>query len=80
MKQELILFCCILRIRENFKIMRIFKQILKRRNHIQFSIFDALIIYYYLILGLQADTCMNYIEYYMKNIHNPHYLLTNSVS
>lgn len=79
MKQDLIFFCCLLRIRENFQIMRMLKKIIEGRKQIPFSLIDALIIYYYLILGLQADKCISYLEFYMKYIYNanPHNLITD---
>ena len=77
MKQDLIFFCCLFRVRDNFKIMRMMKEIMQARTKIPFCLFDALLIYYYLILGLQSDTCLNYIEYYVKKIYHPHSLITH---
>ena len=75
-KHDLILICCILRVRDNFKIMNIIKKILKIRKNILFCIQDALLIYFYAILGLQADICMNYMEYYTLYYMNPQNLIT----
>ena len=77
MKNEIIFFCCLIRIRDNYKIMEMLKQILQRRKHITFSICDALFIYYYFVLGLQSDKCLNFVEYYVNSIYNPHNLITN---
>ncbi len=76
LKHDLILVCSILRVRENFKLMRLVKKIITIRKNIMFSIVDALLIYLYAILGLQADCCMNYMELYMKYYLNPQNLLT----
>lgn len=76
LKHDLILVCSILRVRENFKTMRLVKKMITIRKNIMFSIVDALLIYFYAILGLQADCCMNYMEFYMKYYLNPQNLLT----
>lgn len=78
LKHDLMLICCIFRVRDNFKIMNLLKKMIKRRQDILFCIHDALLIYFYAVLGLQADVCMNYMEYYMKFYSNPQNLLTYS--
>jgi hypothetical protein len=77
MKKELLFFFCIIRIRENFKLMRMLKKLISYRQNIPFCVFDALLIYYYLILGLQSDTCLNYVEFYITKVYTPHTLITN---
>ena len=66
LKHDLILVCSILRVRENFKLMRLVKKIITIRKNIMFSIVDALLIYLYAILGLQADCCMNFESFWRR--------------
>lgn len=67
-KQDFIFIICVLQLKENFKLMRMFKKILLSRKHL-FTIIDAILMMYYLSLGLQCDTFISYISWYMKKIN-----------
>ena len=67
-KQDFIFIICILQLKENFKLMRMFKKILVSRKHI-FTIMDAILMMYYLSLGLQCDKFINYISWYTKRMN-----------
>ena len=71
-KQDFIFIVCLLQLKENFKLMRMFKKILVSRKHI-FTIMDAILMMYYLSLGLQCDKFINYITWYMKQLNTFHH-------
>lgn len=75
MKHDLIFICCTIRVHENLSYMKQLKSCILIRKSISFCILDALLLYYYLILGLQVDTCLNYLEFYLKYYINPQNLL-----
>lgn len=75
-------FYFILLIRNNFKIMNIIRSIVLSRKNIRFCYLDAILIYYYMVLGLQADNAFRYVEFYWKQhskTQRPNYITSNSV-
>lgn len=66
MVKDILFFYFITIIRDNFKIMRNIQKVLLYRKQIQFSILDGLLIYYYMVLGLQSEYAFKYIEKYWK--------------
>jgi len=75
MVKDVLFFYFITLIRDNFKIMRNIQKVLLYRKQIQFSIFDALLIYYYMVLGLQSECAFQYVEKYWKLYKNPYPIL-----
>lgn len=70
MIEDFLFFYFIIYIRDNFKIMKNIKKILLHRKHITFSLLDAILIYYYIVLTLQSDYAFKYIEKYLKKYNN----------
>lgn len=66
-KKNLLLVCSIIQLEKNFTLMNQLKKLVHARDKYIFSYIDAILIYYYLTFGLQCETCINYIEYYIKN-------------
>lgn len=66
MKNDILFFYFLIIIRDNFKTMRNIQKILLYRKQLQFSIFDGLLIYYYMVLGLQSECAFQYVEKYWK--------------
>lgn len=64
-KQDYIFIICILQLKENFKLMQMFKKVLLSRKHI-FTIVDAIFMLYYISLGMQCDKFITYISWYTK--------------
>jgi hypothetical protein len=58
-------------IKNNFKIMNYIRQIVLARKHVIFSYIDAILIYYYMVLGLQADNAFKFVEHYWKKHSTP---------
>ena len=50
-KQDYIFIICILQLKENFKLMQMFKKLLLSRKHL-FTIVDAIFMLYYISLGM----------------------------
>lgn len=71
MVEDFLFFYFLVIIRDNFKIMRNIQQVLLKRKHILFSYLDAILIYYYIVIGLQAEYAYQYVEKYWKKYHNP---------
>lgn len=66
MKRDFLFFYFCIILRENTKIMKDIQKLLKQRKNILFSLIDALLIYYYITLGLQSEYALTYIEKYLK--------------
>ncbi len=65
-KYDFLFFYFTLLIRNNLKVMSTIRKFITLRKHIAFSILDALFIYYYIMIGLQAEYAFRYVEYYVK--------------
>lgn len=83
-KETFLFFYFIILIRNNFKAMNIIRSMVLSRKNILFSYLDAILIYYYLVLGVQADNASKYVELYWKKYavkkQQYCYLSPNSVS
>lgn len=64
--ESFLFFYFIVMIRNNFKIMKCIRQIVLTRKNVIFSYIDAILIYYYMVLGLQADSAFKFVEHYWK--------------
>ena len=70
-KQTFLFFYFVIMIRNNFKAMNLIRSIILSRKNIAFCYLDAILIYYYLVLGLQADNASRYVEFYWKIYSSP---------
>jgi hypothetical protein len=77
-KHDFLFFYFLLLLRSNMKIMSNIRSFLTKQKHVSFSLFDALLIYYYLVIGLQCDTALKYIEFYVRTYDcmKPYRILT----
>ena len=64
--ESVLFFYFIVMIRNNFKVMKCIRQIVLARKDAIFSYIDAILIYYYMVLGLQADNAFKFVEHYWK--------------
>lgn len=64
--ESFLFFYFIVMIKNNFKIMRCIRQIVLARKDVIFSYIDAILIYYYMVLGLQADSAFKFVEHFWK--------------
>lgn len=64
--ETFLFFYFIVMIRNNFKIMSCIRQMILLRKQTSFSYIDAILIYYYMVLGLQADNAFKFVEHYWK--------------
>ena len=69
MVEDFLFFYFLIILRDNFKIMRNIQKLLLKRKHILFSYLDAILIYYYVVIGLQSEYAYQYIEKYWKKYH-----------
>lgn len=65
-KYDFLFFYFTLLIRNNLKVMSSIRKFITSRKHIAFCLLDALFIYYYIMIGLQAEYAFRFIEYYTK--------------
>ena len=72
MVEDFLFFYFLIILRDNFKIMRNIQKLLLKRKHILFSYLDAILIYYYVVIGLQSEYAYQYIEKYWKKYHHNH--------
>ena len=77
-KNDFLFFYFLHLIRSNMKVMSSIRKYITVRKHCCFSCLDALLIYYYVMIGLQCDFALRFIEYYIKsNDHmRPYRILT----
>ena len=59
MVEDFLFFYFLIIIRDNFKIMRNIQKLLLKRKNISFSYLDAILIYYYVVIGLHIVCCIN---------------------
>lgn len=69
-KETFLFFYFLILIRNNLKIMNVLRKSLLQRPKNTFSYIDAILIYYYIVVGLQADTAFTFVEKYWKKYHN----------
>ena len=68
-KIDFLFFYFLSLVKEHIQTMNHIKRYLRMRKHVVFEIFDALILYYYIVIGLQAEAGFRFIELYLKK-HN----------
>lgn len=66
MVEDFLFFYFLILIRDNFRIMNTIRFLLKKREKISFSYLDAILIYYYVVVGLQSEFAFQFIEKYWK--------------
>lgn len=64
--ETFLFFYFIIMIRNNFKIMSCIRKVVLSRKSYVFCYIDAILIYYYMVLGLQADNAFKFVEHYWK--------------
>ena len=65
-KETFLFFYFLSMLKSHLGHMSSLKKYIKLRKNYVFVILDALLIYYYMILSLQAEYAFRYLEYYIK--------------